>query len=292
MGAFANQLLIAILAAAKKAVPAFMPESTVAAYSVARRVNPDYSGSLIRVRRSSDDAELDIGFDAQGNLDESALLAFVGLGDGFIHSIYEQSEVVSAVDFLQTDLARQPYIVQSGVVAKANGRPTILQTSTTILDQRFMTLALWNTRPANATVCIVGSNNDNERTRRQMLLSTTNIAVYSGILDPDSESTLLASDSGSPSYYANGVFIAQTGVGTRVDLAQGFMNKGLQVQRHQELVMTSVSWTNLRTFRSAGESSLNGNYELSEMFILSAPHAQDISDLETNQAAYYGITML
>ena len=47
-----------------------------AAYSV-RRLSSTYTDGLIRVRRSSDDAEQDIGFDANGDLDSTALLAFV-----------------------------------------------------------------------------------------------------------------------------------------------------------------------------------------------------------------------
>jgi hypothetical protein len=48
----------------------------VAAYSV-RRLSSSYTDGLIRVRRSSDDTEQDIGFDANGDLDSTALLAFV-----------------------------------------------------------------------------------------------------------------------------------------------------------------------------------------------------------------------
>ena len=46
---------------------------TAAAYSL-RLLNKDYTGSAIRVRRSSDNAETDIGFTAGGDLDETALL--------------------------------------------------------------------------------------------------------------------------------------------------------------------------------------------------------------------------
>ena len=47
-----------------------------AAYSV-RRLSSSYTDGLIRVRRSSDDTEQDIGFDSNGDLDSTALLAFV-----------------------------------------------------------------------------------------------------------------------------------------------------------------------------------------------------------------------
>lgn len=48
-----------------------------AAYSV-RRLSSVYSGAALRVRRNSDSAEQDIGFTPVGNLDQDALIAFVG----------------------------------------------------------------------------------------------------------------------------------------------------------------------------------------------------------------------
>jgi hypothetical protein len=49
----------------------------VSAYSL-RKVLTAYTGSAIKVRRSSDDALQDIGFDSNGDLDTTALLSFVG----------------------------------------------------------------------------------------------------------------------------------------------------------------------------------------------------------------------
>ncbi len=49
----------------------------VSAYSL-RKVRTAYTGSAIKVRRSSDDALQDIGFYSNGDLDTTALLSFVG----------------------------------------------------------------------------------------------------------------------------------------------------------------------------------------------------------------------
>lgn len=43
-----------------------------------RKLNGAYSGSAIRVRRSGDNTEQNIGFNANGNLDTTSLLSFVG----------------------------------------------------------------------------------------------------------------------------------------------------------------------------------------------------------------------
>ena len=57
--------------------------SSAAAYSL-RKLRAAYTGSAVRVRRSSDNAEANIGFASNGDLDTAALLAFVGAGNGLL----------------------------------------------------------------------------------------------------------------------------------------------------------------------------------------------------------------
>lgn len=87
--------------------------TAVRAYSVSRQLRTAYAGSAIRVRRSSDDAEQDIGFSG-GVLDTASLLSFVGAGDGFITTVYDQSG--NAENSTQSTAAGQPQIVASGVL--------------------------------------------------------------------------------------------------------------------------------------------------------------------------------
>jgi hypothetical protein len=104
-----------------------------AAYSV-RLLKSDYTGSAIKVRRTNND-EMDIGFDALGNLDTSALLAFTGTGaldNGFITKWYDQSG--NGRDATQTTALNQPQIVSSGSVLILNGKPKIDATSTRFLQ--------------------------------------------------------------------------------------------------------------------------------------------------------------
>ena len=51
-----------------------------------RKISGSYSGSAIRVRRSGDNTESDIGFDAGGNLDTTSLLSFVGYNNIALYS--------------------------------------------------------------------------------------------------------------------------------------------------------------------------------------------------------------
>lgn len=84
-----------------------------------RKLSTAYSGQCLRVRRSTDSAEQDIGF-AAGKLDTAALLSFVGAGDGFVTTWYDQSG--NARDATQSTAAKQPYVAQSGAVTTIGGQ--------------------------------------------------------------------------------------------------------------------------------------------------------------------------
>ena len=76
----------------------------------------------IRVQRSSDNAEQDIGF-VGNELDTASLLSFCGAGNGFVTTWYDQSG--NGYNATQTTQANQPQIVSSGVVITENGKPAI-----------------------------------------------------------------------------------------------------------------------------------------------------------------------
>jgi len=67
----------------------------------------------IRVRRSSDSLELDIGF-VGNNLDTEALLTFVGANSGYVSKLYDQSG--NGNDAFQVTAANQPRVVNAGVL--------------------------------------------------------------------------------------------------------------------------------------------------------------------------------
>lgn len=88
-----------------------------------RKVRAAYSGSCLRVRRSSDDTEQDIGF-VGNDLDTSSLTSFVGANDGFVVRWYDQSGTTRFLS--QTTKANQPKVVSSGsVVTGVDGKPAL-----------------------------------------------------------------------------------------------------------------------------------------------------------------------
>ncbi len=95
-----------------------------AAYSV-RQLNRDYTGAALQVERSSDNTTQDIGFDSNGDLDESALTTFCTGTTCRVRTWYDQATAGgtgSGNDAVQTTHANQPTIYTGGAIVKENGR--------------------------------------------------------------------------------------------------------------------------------------------------------------------------
>ena len=101
-----------------------------AAYSL-RKVRTAYTGSAIRVRRS-DNQEMDIAFDISGSLDTTSLLTFVGSGNGFVTTWYDQSG--NNKHIVQITAANQPYIVLNGSVQMNGNKPAIYWDNNQVLS--------------------------------------------------------------------------------------------------------------------------------------------------------------
>ena len=97
-----------------------------AAYSV-RKLDKDYTGNCMRVRRDNDDAEQDFGFDTNGDLDTPAIATFVGSGNnGYVSKWYDQSG--NGNDAAQSTNGSQPQIYNGSAVITENGKPALQTT--------------------------------------------------------------------------------------------------------------------------------------------------------------------
>lgn len=90
-----------------------------AAYSL-RYLSSSYTGDVVLVRRSSDNAEL--GF-TPTEITDGTLTSFCGVGDGFVKTWYDQSG--NGNNATQTTNANQPIIVSSGSLVNVNAKPSI-----------------------------------------------------------------------------------------------------------------------------------------------------------------------
>jgi hypothetical protein len=126
-----------------------------AAYSL-RKLRTTYTGNAITVRRSSDNTSQQIGFDANGNLDTTTLLSFVGAGNGFVSTWFDQSG--SGRNATQAAANNQPQIISSGTTSTLNGKPIIafngtsqfLQTASAVVGGPFGIFGVGNT-PSGST---------------------------------------------------------------------------------------------------------------------------------------------
>ena len=96
-----------------------------AAYSV-RKLDKDYTGSCMRIRRDSDDAETDIGFDSSGDLDTASIASHCGSANGYVTTWYDQANVGgTANNATQSTAANQPQIYNGTAVITENGNSAL-----------------------------------------------------------------------------------------------------------------------------------------------------------------------
>ena len=89
------------------------------AYSM-RKLRAAYAGPAVKIRRSSDSVQADIGFDASGNFDVAAATAHIGGGTGYITAWYDQSG--NGWDVTQTSgVAYEPVYSAAGM----NSKPSV-----------------------------------------------------------------------------------------------------------------------------------------------------------------------
>jgi hypothetical protein len=103
--------------------------NSVAAYSL-RKLSAAYVGNAIRVRRSSDNTELDIGFDINNDLDTATLTTFCSGTNGFVTTWYDQTG--NNKNITQITAGNQPQIVNMGTIyTQLNNKPSMYFNKTT-----------------------------------------------------------------------------------------------------------------------------------------------------------------
>lgn len=91
--------------------------TTWLAVSVSRRLYTTYTGPLIRLRRDSDNAESNFGYNALNQLDTAAIATWLGAATGFVVTLYDQSG--NGRNYQQPTAALQPqFIASSGINSK------------------------------------------------------------------------------------------------------------------------------------------------------------------------------
>jgi hypothetical protein len=221
--------------------------NAAAAYSL-RKLRVLYTGNAIRVRRSSDNAEQNIGFDGSGNLDTTALTSFCSGTNGFVTTWYDQSG--NANNAAQATASKQPQIVSSGSIINVNSNPCLQFTNS---SNQFLT----NTTPI---FTFTGSSTLFHTSRNR----NTSLNQYGSII----------SQGGTGSQNGLGIqwqqfFSSSTQACTDVYGISGISTSGTQSSNTQYLA--TFQWTDWSTHRTNGNSiiAINGvNQSLSTYGVL------------------------
>ncbi|TCK31307.1 hypothetical protein EV667_1416 [Ancylobacter aquaticus] len=100
-----------------------------------RRLLSAHAGPCVRARRTSDGAEVDVGFTAPGDFDVAALLAFAGAGSVYATRWYDQTGNGRHAE--QATGAAQPRLVSAGVLdIGPNGRPGMVFSGAQYVDMQ------------------------------------------------------------------------------------------------------------------------------------------------------------
>lgn len=172
-----------------------------------RRLSSSYNGNCVRVRRSSDNTEQNIGFSG-GYIDTAALSAFCGAGNGYITIWYDQSG--NGKNSVQATTSLQPQIVTSGVINTYNGKvygaydgTTFLQTSSNVTSLNFYSVHRYNATSGNGVPIGFGVSGNNANTYAFGILDNALYLVQNGTQDYANLTSIPSSFWGYNAWYGN-----------------------------------------------------------------------------------------
>jgi hypothetical protein len=273
--------------------------NSAAAYSL-RKLRSAYTGPAIRVRRSSDNAELNIGFTVSGNLDTGTLVAHVGSGSGFVTTWYDQSG--NNRHATQATAGNQPRIVNAGVIDIANGKPAIrfdgvndyLAAASPLIGTTHSLFILFTPTIENEFGTVFGQWKSGENGRFYVIANQESAGpISAGRLN-------VANTTATGGNGTNGL-AADVAISNTLTLITSISTTGSE---QWKLFKNGAEWdsatiTSVYTGVNSAIGSLNGTGSLlpfegtlSELISFSSVlSTTDRQTLERNQGAYYGITV-
>jgi hypothetical protein len=242
---------------------------TAAAYSL-RLLSDDYTGEAIRVRRSTDSAELNIGF-IGGELDTQTLNTFCSGADGFVSVWYDQSG--NANDATQATTSAQPKIYDAATgVQLVNALPAM---GDFVANQGM----LFNSviQATNQFVICVGYFQSNN-----ILIGSNDYFVFARPGD------VLIRANGISETYSTITNGAQTLLSYNRDgVANELKENGSSLGTSSSLTIQVSDYDGIGNYSRASASA----FKAQEIIIYPSDQSANRADIEANTAAYYGITL-
>ena len=254
-----------------------------AAYSF-RKLRSAYSGAAIRVRRSEDNTEQDIGYAINGFLDTSALLTFCGFGNGFITTWYDQSG--NFYNQIQTTATNQPQIVSSGSLILTNTKASALLNG----SSQFMSTSTFSFNSTQTTIIALSKQTAVIPIYKRLVC----IGDYSGgyyLGSNNNTDDMLAIFSNADLTGFGGTAINQNLSIAYNNATNGILlNNGTQISSKS---VSSASYGNKKLYIGSDSTNFAGEYfngNVQEVIVY--PIAQssiNLAGIQTNINAYYGI---
>lgn len=151
-----------------------------------RKLRDAYSGSCLRVRRSSDNTEQDIGF--SGNyLDTASMISFVGSSvSAYLVTWYDQSG--NGYNVTQSSASLQPFLKSSSIYVTKNGLTSSRHFNNSLLFVNSMLTAypinnfIVATNESNSDIGIVVSGSEDTSSNFQYFADFINPSTYNASL--------------------------------------------------------------------------------------------------------------
>ena len=266
--------------------------SAAAAYSVRLLRGAQYNNALLRVRRSSDNAEVDVFVDSNYQLSLNSnitsrtsgttLSSWVSTNNAFVVTWYDQSG--SANNATQSTPANQPQIITSGSLGILNTKAAFTFNGT---SHQF---GLTNTiTPASGIFTAVGVGKRTANSTNMTFIGDSTATVATILLSQ------LASNN---RYYVQrlGGYLESAVDNTANQLIlSGVAGSSTNSLRRNGVVLSTslTTFTIANNIRSIGVYSQGSPFrftgQMQEVLIWSADQSSNISGIETNINSFYGI---
>jgi hypothetical protein len=266
-----------------------------AAYSL-RKLRSGYTGSAIRVRRSSDNTEQDIGFTSAGNLDESALTTFVGANNGFVVTWYDQSG--NSKNATQSTAGSQPQIVSSGSILTTNSKPCLTfdgtndylnntQSSTNLFATNYSVFVVHNVTGGSLRKFIIETTNPSSDVYNPAIeyngTLPTNIRIWSG----SGAAGISAISTSSTNIFSSNVQRLITSLKNGTTIQEIFVNNLSEGSSSALIPANNITGYNIGTYRSANDRWFEGTMQ--ELILYSSYQSSNRTGISVNINTYFNI---